>query len=224
MAYSNYIVYADESGDHSLGSINPEYPVFVLSFCIFEKEHYRTCIMPALTRLKFEHFGHDMVVLHELDIRKRLGFFARMNKEGRVGFVEGLGQVIQHADFTLVAVVIDKKKLCDRYNRPPNPYHVAMTLGLERVYWFLNEKNEGYLTTFVVFEARGKKEDTELELEFRRVCDGANGCGTRLPLDIVFASKQVNSTGLQNRAFDLVRNKFRQDAGEIDEAGLKVYP
>ena len=35
--FSDYIVYVDESGDHSLESINPEYPLFVLSFCIFLK-------------------------------------------------------------------------------------------------------------------------------------------------------------------------------------------
>jgi hypothetical protein len=33
--YSQYIVYVDESGDHSLQSIDPQYPVFVLAFCIF---------------------------------------------------------------------------------------------------------------------------------------------------------------------------------------------
>lgn len=35
--FSDYIVYVDESGDHSLDSINSEYPLFVLSFCIFRK-------------------------------------------------------------------------------------------------------------------------------------------------------------------------------------------
>jgi hypothetical protein len=29
---SDYIVYVDESGDHGLVSVDPEYPVFVLAF------------------------------------------------------------------------------------------------------------------------------------------------------------------------------------------------
>lgn len=29
---SDFLVFADESGDHSLGRINPDYPVFVLSY------------------------------------------------------------------------------------------------------------------------------------------------------------------------------------------------
>ena len=30
--FSDYIVYVDESGDHSLKSVNPEFPVFVNIF------------------------------------------------------------------------------------------------------------------------------------------------------------------------------------------------
>jgi hypothetical protein len=32
--FSEYIVYVDESGDHGLETIDPNYPVFVLAFCI----------------------------------------------------------------------------------------------------------------------------------------------------------------------------------------------
>jgi len=35
--FSDYIIHVDESGDHSLESIDPNYPVFVLAFCIFNK-------------------------------------------------------------------------------------------------------------------------------------------------------------------------------------------
>ncbi|WP_233079829.1 DUF3800 domain-containing protein [Rheinheimera soli] len=35
--FSKYIVYVDESGDHSLQSIDENYPVFVLAFSIFHK-------------------------------------------------------------------------------------------------------------------------------------------------------------------------------------------
>lgn len=33
--YSDFVVYVDESGDHSLASIDPNYPVFVLALCVF---------------------------------------------------------------------------------------------------------------------------------------------------------------------------------------------
>ncbi len=35
--FSKYIVYVDESGDHSLQSIDENYPIFVLAFCVFHK-------------------------------------------------------------------------------------------------------------------------------------------------------------------------------------------
>ena len=69
--FSDYIVYVDESGDHSLESIDQEYPVFVLSFCIFRKEVYGGAMTSAVRKLKFATFGHDMVILHEIDIRKK---------------------------------------------------------------------------------------------------------------------------------------------------------
>ncbi len=68
--FSQYIVYVDESGDHSLQSIDEQYPIFVLAFCVFHKRHYSETIVPALEKFKFNYFGHDQVVLHENEIRK----------------------------------------------------------------------------------------------------------------------------------------------------------
>ena len=51
--FSDYVVYVDESGDHSLASIDAEYPVFVLALCVFHKRHYSEKIIPAVEKLKF---------------------------------------------------------------------------------------------------------------------------------------------------------------------------
>jgi hypothetical protein len=244
MEFSDYIVYVDESGDHGLVSINALYPVFVLAFCVFEKQGYASKVVPAMTSLKFDTFGHDMVVLHERDIRKKDGAFRLLNKEQREGFMGRLTNIIAHTEFRLVAVVIDKVKLLERYPDPHNPYHEAMKLGLERVFLYLNSRGQGEVRSHVVFEARGKREDAELELEFRRVRDGANSCRRALPLEIVFADKRANSAGLQfadmvarpigmsilrpdqpNRAMDVLKTKFdRSQSGEVAEYGLKVFP
>lgn len=64
MEFSDYIIYVDESGDYNLESINPEYPVFVLAFCIFNKITYIEKIAPIMQSFKFKHFGHDAIVLH----------------------------------------------------------------------------------------------------------------------------------------------------------------
>jgi hypothetical protein len=69
MPDSDYIIYADESGDHSLTKIDAHYPIFVVAFAIIEKATYTTAIQKLLT-IKFQHFGHDMVVLHAVQFHR----------------------------------------------------------------------------------------------------------------------------------------------------------
>ena len=64
MRYSDFIIYADESGDHNIANPAPNYPVFVLNCCVFRKASYAMSVLPAMTAFKFAHFGHDDVVLH----------------------------------------------------------------------------------------------------------------------------------------------------------------
>jgi len=242
--FSDYIVYVDESGDHSLESINPEYPLFVLSFCIFRKDVYADIMTPAVRKLKFATFGHDMVVLHEIDIRKKKGAFAKLSKEPREAFLNALTDIIEAADFKLVAVVIDKHKLKSRYSNPGHPYHLAMEFGLERIFRFLKDMGQATRRTCLVCEARGAKEDAELELEFRRIRDGSNFFNKQLPFDLIIADKKTNSEGMQladltarpiglsvlrpeqeNRAFSVLEGKFYRDgSGNKLGMGLKVLP
>jgi hypothetical protein len=73
---SEFIVFVDESGDHGLETIDPQFPVFVLAFCLLSKSDYARILLPAITEFKFAHFGHDQVILHERDIRKDIGDFS----------------------------------------------------------------------------------------------------------------------------------------------------
>lgn len=239
--HSDFIVYVDESGDHSMTSIDPEYPVFVL---IFQKDRYCQQVAPAVRALKFDLFGHDMVVLHEMEIRRKKGAFAMLGRQARDRFMTDLTGVIAAAEFTLIAVVIDKAAHARRYVRPEHPYHLAFQFGLERLNRFLHAHGQGDRTTHVVCEARGAKEDAELELEFRRIRDGANFLRQRLPFELVVAHKQTNSEGLQladltarpiglsvlrpgqaNRAYQALHAKFFRDRqGVVHGMGLKVFP
>lgn len=245
MQHSDYIVYVDESGDHGLTNIDPNYPVFVLAFCIVEKETYIRQIVPAVQRLKFDYFGHDMVVLREADIRKsRPPFDILMNPVVRDPFYRDLNALIDGSPFTIVASAIRKTEFRPPADSDGNPYHVAMEFGLERVFMELQERGQRGRATHIVFERRGRQEDEALELEFRRIMDKKRLDGMADSLDIVFAHKQANSAGLQladmvarpigrrlldpeqsNRAWDIVREKLRHSPkGEIRGWGLKCYP
>lgn len=194
----DFIVYVDESGDHGLASIDPTYPVFVLAFCIFRKSDYANTIIPAVVKLKFDWFGHDQVVLHEADIRKKRGPFTFLNEPAeRERFHADLTAVVAAAPFTVVAVGIRKQDLVQRSATPANPYHSAMARGLENVCEFLRGGGqEGKLTHFV-FECRGKREDLELELDFRRVTGPAGATCPDMPAEIIMSDKKTISTGLQ---------------------------
>lgn len=244
MEFSDYIVYVDESGDHSLTSINPDYPVFVLCFCILNKETYIDQIVPKIQRLKIQTFGHDQIIIHEHDMRKKKGDFSQLNKLLREQFMSGLSRVMEGADLTIIAVVIDKERHINKYMNPFHPYHLALQFGLERIYSFLKERGQEKKTTHVIFEERGPKEDMELELEFRRVRDGQNRSKITLPFDIVLASKKSNSTGLQladitarplglsvirpeqkNQALDIIKTKLYRGRHDcVSGNGLKVFP
>ncbi|GAB4167294.1 MAG: DUF3800 domain-containing protein [Geothermobacteraceae bacterium] len=243
--FSDYIVYVDESGDHGLKSIDPNYPVFVLAFCIFKKTEYTDRLVPALQRFKFEHFGHDQVILHETDIRKDRGDFAFLKTpERKSSFLGALTRIVADTPFTLICSVILKEPYRRRYANPDNPYHVALGFGLERVFYYLRSQGDAAQRTHIIVERRGKQEDAELELEFRRICDGGNYHGHQLPFEVVFVDKKSNSSGLQmadlvarpvgirilrpdqdNRAFDVLERKFYTDAnGRRDGWGLKCFP
>lgn len=242
--HSDYIVFVDESGDHSMESINDDFPVFVLAFCVMHRDAYIDCITPAVRRIKFELFGHDQVILHERDIRKRLGHFSRLGGEERNSMLEQLNKVITDCEMTVIAVVINKYEHKKKYKNPDHPYHLAMQFGLERLSRFIAEKGQADRTTTVVCECRGAKEDGELELEFRRVCDGKNVLRQAMNFEIVMSDKRTNCEGLQlsdllarpiglhvmkpeqkNRAWDIIEAKmFRNAYGVLRGNGLKVFP
>ena len=149
--FSDYIVYVDESGDHGLINIKTNYPIFVLVFCIFDKNQYLKTAS-QIQNMKFKYFGHDMVILHESDIRIGDGYFSNFSKENKANFLGSLTKIIKNQDFTVITAIIDKNKLKAQYVDSFNPYYLAMEFCLERLYLFLQEKqntNKGiiYLLT-----------------------------------------------------------------------------
>jgi hypothetical protein len=245
MPDSDYIVYVDESGDPSLTAINPQYPIFVVAFCIINKTQYIDAV-GKLLKLKFDTFGHDMVVMHEREIRKGTGDFAFIKSDPARGqqFLTDVTTFVQDAPFTLIAAVIRKNALINQYRYPDNPYEMALTFCLERTHLFLQDLNQQTHNTHVVVESRGKKEDKDLELAFRRTCDGENYFHSSLPFTIRFSHKLCNSTGTQladlvarpigqevlnpgsqARIYPAIRSKFRRNAwGYLRGPGLKIFP
>lgn len=173
--YSNWVVYVDESGNYNTDSYTNEFPVFVLAFCIFHKDNYVKNVVGELEKFKFEYFGHDLVVLHEREIRKEIGAFQFPNKTYKNNFIGALHTILDAANFITISCSINKKKLAEHnLDIGDNLYHVALRFCLESLFDFVTEKRQTDCITHIIFEARGKRKDRDLELEFRRICHGSN--------------------------------------------------
>ena len=242
--FGDYIIYADESGDHSLTSVNKEHPVFVLAFCIFKKSDYTTILLPKVNQLKFDFWGHDLTVLHNREIRRPEGDFAFLQiQEIREHFFYRLSQLIDEIPFFIIATAIDKRRLKEKYSQPHSPYETALKFCLERAYSYLQDLEAANFITNVVVEQRGLNEDKELELAFRRIVNKGNWYNMNLPFDIILANKKTNSCGLQvadlvahpigrhvinpeqeNRSFQILKKKIIGKNGRTDGYGLKIFP
>jgi hypothetical protein len=203
--FSDYIVFADESGDHGMDGIDPTFPMFALSFCLIRKVDYINSVVPAFQQFKFDFWGHDGIVLHEHEIRKSKGSFTLLltSSNLREHFYVRLNQMMVDTPMTIVASVIDKQRLKARYTNPANPYKIALLFCMERLLQQLIALSQTGRLVHVLFESRGKKEDAELELEFRRICNSEANWGyknldfSQIRFEPIFVSKAANATGLQ---------------------------
>ena len=238
--FSEYIIFADESGDHGITSINPENPVFVLAFCIFRKTDYITIVKQAVAKLKIDFWGHDLVVLHNHEIRKSIGEFVFLfDEETRRIFLHALNEMIRSIPFSIAATAIDKRYL-SKIPNSSNPYLLALGSCLEQTLDFLRNQQQLQQLTHIIVESRGKPEDRDLGLAFDQIA--ARMHPEHYPIDLRFASKQTNSSGLQiadlvahpiarhivkrdqpNKAFDIVKEKLL-GYPTYEEVGLKCQP
>lgn len=250
MRFSDYIVFVDESGDHGMDSIDDGYPLFVLSCCLISKRDYMNTVVPAMQQVKFSTFGHDAVILHEREIRKDIGPFSVLRDRARKqAFIQALTDVLERTPMTIFSAVIDKRRLAQHRRRDESPYELSLRFCLERIFYSLRRLGQtsddaGQLLTHVLCESRGRNEDADLELAFRRICGGDNFGNIQLPFEPVLTDKKNNSIGLQladlvarpiglrqlrpeqaNRAWDVIEAKLDRDAsGRYLGYGLKCFP
>jgi hypothetical protein len=240
--FGKYLVFADESGDHNLIAHDKKYPIFVLAFCIIQKDHYCDVVLSEFNKLKLKYFQDETTVFHGEDIRKKKNDFRILNNlKINALFIEDLTELIRDKiQYSIIATAIRKDHLQHQYAYPENPYYLATQFCLERLMLFLQEKDDFNFTT-VVFEARGKEEDKNLELAFLKESSNPK-YNSKLSIKII--SKKANTVGLQladlvskpigrhilnpeqtNRAFDAIKGHLRSDAnGRFIGRGLKIFP
>ncbi len=160
---SEFVIFADESGDHGLTSVRSHSRAFVIAFAIFRRRDYDEIVVPAFKAYKLRFFGDESVPLHERDIRRGDGAFRRLaGPQARAEAEQQLRNLLRELPFSIVAVGVHKDQFIALSARPATPY--------ER--WFV-EAILAYLSampgvgatlppTEIVVDSRGEKEDRQL--------------------------------------------------------------
>lgn len=140
-------------------------------------------LVPRLKELKRRHLGNPKAILHSRDIRRLEGPFSglRQSEQKKQAFYQDLDRFVTEARVRLFAVVVDKRRLKDRFLFSVNPYDVSLSQLMSLACGppgtpAVNRPN----VAKVIAESRGKLEDKELQAEYQRFREAGYGV-TALP-------------------------------------------
>ena len=241
------ILFLDESGDHNLAVIDPQYPLFVLGGIIVDKDYAEGAMTEAVRDFKRRLFGRDDIILHTADItRNRNGFEAMKNTAFRERFYAELNELMRSLDYQVVACAIRKDEHIARYGVAAlDPYLLSLDLLVERFAFDVGNVSGGGV---IVAERRDPTLDHELELAWLNLkiqgtrYQQAKDIEKRI-LAMNLRAKTENIVGLQladlvvtpigrhvlgkpsKEDFDIVRSKLRRSrTGVVEGYGLVVLP
>ena len=245
LAPEPYTVFLDESGDHSLAKVDPQYPLFGLAGVLMETATH-SLFSSTLSAWKVRFLGVD-ACLHMREITRNQGPFAVLtDAPTRARFWNELQSEIDCHDYTLICSVIRKDKHVLTYGpQAHNPYFLTLQFLVER---FCHEMSDRNSRAGFVAESRGAQLDAALRLQYRALL--ANGTPyisgkdlrKRLNPDIQFQQKHPDAMGLQladlavgpvcrhvakmnrQQALRVSHHIRRSASGDMDGWGLKVFP
>jgi len=243
----NYYLFIDETGDHGLTTLNPDFPVFLLCGVLIPEQEYEK-IKDSFNTIKSNLWGNKSVVFHSRDIRKcEKEFSILFDFDKKKWFYDHLNAAMELHDYTIIASAIQKDNYIKRFGKLSNDvYELALSFIIERSIFYLDDRPAKVKKLYIIIEKRGKKEDKKLDEHFQRLLARGTSYVTadRLrsyALSIHFKNKKENINGLQladlvaypiarnviepnraNPAFEIINNKIYSKNGK--RYGLKIYP
>lgn len=199
---------------------------------LVERTEYEQKIIPAVNRLKLKFWDHEGVNLHSRDIRKSSGPFRFLHiSELRNLFMTELSELMVQGEYRIYTTAINKVEHLRKWgDRAENPYILALRNTMLEIALFL--KNNGTAELPLVAEARGKREDGELEQAFYKLASDHR----EIDWTLVFQKKENNIAGIQladlvahpiarnvinplqeNRAFSAIESKIQGEK-------IRVFP
>lgn len=194
-------LYLDESGDHNMAAIDPQYPVFVLGGVLVDKQYAENRLEEEVARFKLDVLGRTDISLHTMDIvRQRNGFESLVESGFRERFYQSLNALMQRLQYRIIACAIRKYDLRKRPGRlVQDPYTLSLHVLVERMCIVVS--NEG-ANGIIIAESRGQPMDRELELAWEALC--LEGTARLKPqtireriVDLQIRDKRENLAGLQ---------------------------
>jgi hypothetical protein len=157
------VLFLDESGDHSLGKIDQQYPVFVLGGIIVEADYAKSEMTERVRRFKRDMFGRENLVLHTADITRNKNGFERLKEPAfRARFYTALNELMFSLEYKVVACAIRKDEHLQRYDVSAlDPYFLSLEVLVERFCFEIGKQPSGGC---IVAETRGSTLDNQLEL------------------------------------------------------------
>jgi len=242
------ILFLDESGDHSLSVIDPQYPVFVLGGVIVDAGYASGEMDAAVRHFKRELFGRDDVTLHTADIVRQQGAFAVfVDPRLRRAFRDGLNALMRRLDYTAIACVIRKDAHLAAYGPAAlDPYTLSLNVLVGRFCFALADAHETQPGA-IVAERRDQALDSALLASWQHLRErgtaylrpgairdriahlrlkpkGAGIAGLELA-DLVVSPIGRFVAGKQPREdWAIVESRLRRRKGDYLGAGLVILP
>jgi len=240
------LLFLDESGDHSLDVIDPQYPVFVLGGCIVDLRYHDDVITRRLAEYKRRLFGQTDLILHTADIVRRQGPFRKLTEKAfRDQFYRETNALMKALEYKVVACAIRKDQHLDQYGLVAmDPYLLSLRILVERFAFEVGETQTGQ----IIAEARDETLNNELRLAWidirTRGTEFVSPAEVRARItELHLREKTQNIAGLQladllvspigrfvlgkppRQDWQIIRSKFRcGPGGRYEGYGLVVLP
>ncbi len=254
----NYIMFVDENNiNNALITVKNriikgetvllDEKYFTITGCIFSRKNYGKA-KNILEELKIEYFNDLNICFHSYEIRNRRGSF-RMEKNKYNSFKADLKRCLTHLDYTAISITINIEDYFLYTKTSLDLYNIAFNFLLERYVYFIGSTKK---TGIIMFESRGKKEDTHLlnhisqlmnvtGTEFIKVSELNNKIKgvffnpkytldkkrTFIGLEVAdltsYPLHKFIKYGYKDEMFEIIEKKLKDYPNYVNK-GLKVYP
>ncbi len=245
----SHFLFLDETGDHGLGFVDKNFPLFLLCGCVIEQKCLEE-IEDKINSFKQKYFGTKQLILHSRDIRKCEGAFQILfDLQMKEQFYKDLNAIMGESNYCLLGSGIHKEKHIKKYGKgAKDPYTLSLSFVIERLIFYLDGLPEKTHVK-IIAEQRGKKEDQMLLSHFNSIMDRGTYyiSPDRLRQRITgfsLCNKHDNITGLQIAdlcaypiarhllypkepyiPFKVIEQKiYHNNKGKYIGWGLKVFP